>query len=271
MFDRPPAPAAPPRHFARKRFGQHFLVDRHFIGRIIEAIAPQRRDRVVEVGPGLAALTEPLLERLERLDVVEIDRDLAQRLRECFPPDRLAVHIADALEFDFAGLGRELRVVGNLPYNISTPLLFRFEACAGAVRDLHFMLQKEVVDRMVALPGTGAFGRLSVMLQFRFEMERLFDIPPGAFQPPPKVMSSLVRLQPRIPLPWPARDEQTLQAVVTAAFGQRRKMLRNALGRYVTERDLESLGIDPRARAETLGVEAFVRIADRAVEQRARG
>lgn len=253
---------------ARKRFGQHFLADRHFIGRIVDAIAPRPQDRIVEIGPGLAALTGPLLERVERMDAVEIDRDLVRRLRERFPSGRLTVHQADALEFDFTRLGQGLRVVGNLPYNISTPILFRLEACTDCVRDLHFMLQKEVVDRMVAAPGTGAYGRLSVMLQYRFTLERLFDIPPGAFQPPPKVMSSFVRLIPRVPLPWPARDEPMLRDVVTAAFGQRRKMLRNAVAGYVAEADLEYLGIDPRARAETLAVESFVRIADRALERR---
>jgi 16S rRNA (adenine1518-N6/adenine1519-N6)-dimethyltransferase len=247
---------------ARKRFGQHFLADRHFIERIVAAVDPRPGDRLVEIGPGLAALTGPLLERVEHVDAVEIDRDLARRLRERFPPEQLSVHEADALEFDFTRLGSGLRVVGNLPYNISTPILFRFEACAGAVRDLHFMLQREVVERIAAAPGTRAYGRLSVMLQYRYAPERLFDIPPGAFQPPPKVMSSFVRLVPRSPLPWPARDEAALREVVTAAFGQRRKMLRNAVAPFLGEAELETLGLDPRARPETLAVESFVRIAD---------
>lgn len=249
---------------ARKRFGQHFLADRHFVERIVAAIDPRPGDRLVEIGPGLAALTAPLLERVDHLEAVEIDRDLARRLRERFPAERLTVHEADALAFDFGRLGADLRVVGNLPYNISTPLLFRFEACAAAVRDLHFMLQREVVERMVAAPGTRAYGRLSVMLQYRFVPERLFDIPPGAFQPPPKVMSSFVRLTPRVPLPWPARDEALLRELVTAAFGQRRKMLRNAVAGFLGEAELEALGLDPRARPETLAVESFLRIAERA-------
>ncbi|HSO06756.1 MAG TPA: 16S rRNA (adenine(1518)-N(6)/adenine(1519)-N(6))-dimethyltransferase RsmA [Pelomicrobium sp.] len=255
-------------HVARKRFGQHFLVDRHFIGRIVDAIAPQAADRIVEIGPGLGALTAPLLERMEHIDAVEVDRDLAQRLRERFAPERIMVHLADALEFDFAALGRGLRVVGNLPYNISTPILFRFEALAALVRDLHFMLQREVVERMAAPPGTRAYGRLSVMLQYRFDVERLFDIPAGAFQPPPKVVSSFVRLAPYASLPWPARDDAMLREVVTAAFGQRRKMLRNAVAPFVSEAELEQLGIDPRARPETLAVADFVRIADRALALR---
>lgn len=262
--------AVPPRaHVARKRFGQHFLADRRVVARIVDAISPARDDRVVEIGPGLAALTAPLLERVERIDAVELDRDLARGLRERFPPERLAVHLADALEFDFAALGRGLRVVGNLPYNISTPILFRFEAMAGIVRDLHFMLQREVVERMAAAPGSREYGRLSVMLQYRFAVARLFDIPAGAFRPPPRVVSSFVRLTPHAALPWPARDEVLLRAVVTAAFGQRRKMLRNAVAPFLEEAELEALGIDPRARPETLGVRDFVRIAERAGERRA--
>ncbi len=267
----PPSSGSHQGHAARKRFGQHFLVDRHFVERIVAAIAPGATDRVVEIGPGLGALTEPLLARVRHLDAVELDRDLARRLQERYAPHQLTVHQADALEFDFAALGSGLRVVGNLPYNISTPILFRFETLAALVHDLHFMLQREVVERMAAVPGTRAYGRLSVMLQYRFDVQRLFDIPAGAFQPPPRVVSSFVRLTPRGRLPWPARDEDVLREVVTAAFGQRRKMLRNAVAPLVAVADLEALGIDPRARAETLAVEDFVRIADRAAALRAAG
>jgi len=249
-------------HQPRKRFGQHFLADRHYIERIVAAVDPQRRDVVVEIGPGLGALTRPLLERVERLHVVEIDRDLAARLSEAYPPERLAVHVADALEFDFASLPEDLRVVGNLPYNISTPLLFRLDAFAGRIRDLTFMLQKEVVDRMVAAPSTADYGRLSVMLQYRFEMARLFDVPPGAFRPPPKVDSAVVRLVPRPASDLAACDASRLASIVTAAFGQRRKTLRNALSALLPVAAIELAGVDPGSRGETLSVDDYVRLAN---------
>ncbi len=251
-------------HVPRKRFGQHFLADRHYVARIVAAIDPRRDDIVVEIGPGLGALTEPLLDRLDRLHVVEIDRDLAARLVETHPSERLAVHLADALEFDFAALPAGLRVVGNLPYNISTPLLFRLAEFAGRIRDLTFMLQKEVVDRMVAAPGTPDYGRLSVMLQYRFDMARLFDVPPGAFRPPPKVDSAVVRMVPRPAGVLAARDPVRLAAVVTAAFGQRRKTLRNAVAGLLEPGDIERAGIDPGVRGETLSVDDFVRLANAA-------
>jgi 16S rRNA (adenine1518-N6/adenine1519-N6)-dimethyltransferase len=254
---------ASPSHRPRKRFGQNFLVDRGFIARIVDAVRPAPGETLVEIGPGLAALTRPLLEQAGRLQVVEIDRDLAARLERDFLGDALTVHCADALEFDFGCLGKRLRIVGNLPYNISTPLLFRLEAFASAIHDLHFMLQKEVVERMAARPGTAAYGRLSVMLQYRFELCRLFDIPPGAFRPMPKVTSSFIRLAPWSELPCPSSDEALLREVVTAAFSQRRKMLRNCLQHYIGASGLEQLGIDPKARAQTLAVGQFVAIADR--------
>ena len=249
-------------HQARKRFGQNFLVCRGTIAKIVDAIAPSRSDRVVEIGPGLGALTEPLLERLDHLHVVEIDRDLIARLKDSHPPERLTVHEGDALDFDFGRLGTDLRVVGNLPYNISTPLLFHLASFAGVVRDMHFMLQKEVVDRMVADPGTSDFGRLSVMLQYRFHMERLFVVPPGAFNPAPKVDSAIVRLIPKPAAELTARDEALLAKLVLAAFGQRRKMLRNNLREFVDEAGLEAAGIKPTARAEELGVADYVRLAN---------
>lgn len=249
-------------HFPRKRFGQHFLVDRHYVRRIIDAVDPQVGDRVVEIGPGLGALTRPLLERLPHLTAVEVDRDLVAALRREFAPKRLTVCEQDALEFDFGALGDRLRVVGNLPYNISSPLLFRLAAARAAMRDLHLMLQKEVVDRMAAAPATPAYGRLSVMLQYRFEVEPLFVVPAGAFRPPPKVESTVVRLRPLEQARAVAADESIFGEVVTKAFGQRRKTLRNALKGCVSEDVLKALGIDPGARGEELPMPAFVAIAN---------
>ncbi len=249
-------------HQPRKRFGQNFLVSPGVVRKIVEAIAPQKDDVMVEIGPGLGALTEPLLACLDRLHVVEIDRDLIARLGERFPPERLVIHEGDALEFDFAALGEGLRIVGNLPYNISTPLLFHLATFAGRVRDMHFMLQKEVVDRMVAEPGGADYGRLSVMLQYRFDMERLFLVPPGAFNPAPKVDSAIVRLLPRPPAELDARDEALLARLVTAAFGQRRKMLRNTLREFADEATLAAAGIIATARAEDLAVGDYVRLAN---------
>lgn len=254
-------------HVARKRFGQNFLVSPGVVAKIVEAIHPQAGDTLVEIGPGLGALTEPLLARLEHLHVVEIDRDLIARLRERFPPERLTIHEGDALQFDFSVLGIGLRVVGNLPYNISTPLLFHLAACADGVRDMHFMLQREVVDRMVAPPGGSEYGRLSVMLQYRFEMERLFLVPSGAFNPAPKVESAVVRLVPRPRQVLAAVDENLLEEVVKAAFSQRRKMLRNTLRERVSETDWAELGIDPTRRAEELAVGDYLRVANRLAER----
>jgi 16S rRNA (adenine1518-N6/adenine1519-N6)-dimethyltransferase len=249
-------------HLPRKRFGQNFLVCRGTIAKIVDAIAPRRIDRVVEIGPGLGALTEPLLERLDHLHVVEIDRDLIARLHERFTPEQVTIYEGDALKFDFGTIGTDLRVVGNLPYNISTPLLFHLAGFAASVCDMHFMLQKEVVDRMVADPGTADFGRLSVMLQYRFAMERLFIVPPGAFNPAPKVDSAIVRLMPKPAAALDARDEALLAKLVLAAFGQRRKMLRNNLRDLVDEAGLEAVGIKPTARAEELAVADYVRLAN---------
>lgn len=249
-------------HRARKRFGQNFLSDPNIIRRIIDAIKPQDGDILVEIGPGLGAMTHPLIERVPHLHVVEIDRDLIARLRERYSPDRLSIHEGDALKFDFSTLGAPLRVAGNLPYNISTPILFHLAEFADRVKDMTFMLQKEVVMRMVAEPGTEEYGRLSVMLQYRFRMGRLFDVPPGAFRPAPKVMSSIVRM---VPLPAEqlgAHDDALLGEIVTAAFGQRRKTLRNTLKDYLDEAGFASLGIDPGLRGERLSVAEFVAIAN---------
>ncbi len=252
-------------HQARKRFGQNFLIDPQVIADIVNAVAPQRGDCVVEIGPGLGALTGPLLKRLDHLHVVEIDRDIVARLRKHAPPDKLTIHEGDALTFDFGILARPgagLHIVGNLPYNISTPLLFHLAGFAGCVRDMHFMLQKEVVERMVAAPGTADFGRLSVMLQYRFVMDWLLDVPPESFDPAPKVDSAVVRLIPRPPAELSARDEAKFSAVVSAAFGQRRKMLRNNLKGMLDDAGFAALDIAPTARAENLSVDDYLRIAN---------
>lgn len=249
---------------ARKRFGQHFLHDQAVLERIVAAIAPQAQDPLVEIGPGRGALTRTLLCRPCRsLDAVEIDRDLAQLLRSAFAAEqRFTLHQADALRFDFAALARErgrLRVVGNLPYNISTPLLFHLLESRAAIGDLHLMLQREVIERMAALPGTPAYGRLTVMLYPWVRVERLFDVGPGAFQPPPRVWSALVRLTVR---PQPAfAVSPRLAFVVAAAFSHRRKTLRNALRDVATTEQIERCGIDPCARPETLAPEAYNAIA----------
>jgi 16S rRNA (adenine1518-N6/adenine1519-N6)-dimethyltransferase len=254
------------KHIARKRFGQNFLIDQQVIADIVNAVAPQRDDCVVEIGPGLGALTDPLVRRLDHLQVVEIDRDIIAHLKKRYPPEKLTIHEGDALTFDFAALvkdgSRGLHVVGNLPYNISTPLLFHLASFAEHVRDMHFMLQKEVVERMVAEPGTNDFGRLSVMLQYRFVMDWLIDVPPESFDPAPKVDSAVVRLIPRPPAELTVRDEAKFAAVVSTAFGQRRKMLRNTLKGMLDDAGFAALGISPTARAEDLAVGDYIRIAN---------
>jgi len=249
-------------HRARKRFGQNFLADPHYVHRIVDAVAPQPGDNLVEIGPGLAALTGELIARAGHLTAIEIDRDLAARLREQFAPGALALHEADALEFDYAALGDRLRIVGNLPYNISSPLLFRLAAHVSQLRDVHVMLQKEVVARMVAAPGTSDYGRLSVMLQVDFRIERLFVVPAGAFRPVPKVESAVARLTPLGGGTPRAADAALFARVVAAAFAQRRKTLRNALSTLCSAGTLLALGIDPGARGETLSVADFVRLAN---------
>jgi len=250
-------------HQARKRFGQNFLVDAHYVAKIVDAVAPRPGDNLVEIGPGHGALTRPLAERAGHLAAIEIDRDLARRLSAEFPPERLTLHVADALEFDFATLGPALRVVGNLPYNISSPLLFHL-AQYESLADLHVMLQKEVVARMTARPATADYGRLTVMLQARFRVSRLFTVPPGAFRPAPAVESAVARLVPLGGAKPRIADEALFARIVAAAFGQRRKTLRNALAELLDEASIRACGIDPGARAETLPVEAFVALAKRA-------
>ena len=246
-------------HTPRKRFGQNFLQDREIIARIVATIRPAPADNMVEIGPGLGALTRPLLDILEHLDVVEIDRDIVERFART-PNARLAMHQADALEFDFSSLGRKLRIVGNLPYNISTPLLFHLSSFAESIRDMHFMLQKEVVDRMIAAPSTSDYGRLSVMLQYRFDMEKCFEVPPECFYPAPKVDSAIVRMIPLVSVE--ALDYGCFSKVVLAAFSQRRKTLRNTLRDYLSPEDFAALAIDPQARAENLSVSDFVRVSN---------
>ena len=248
----------------KKRFGQHFLTDRHYLRRIVESIDARPGDAMVEIGPGTGLLTAELLHTLGHLHVVEIDRGLAQALRERFDPAQVTVHEADALEFDFSSLPEALRVAGNLPYNVSTPILFRIAALAQRVKDCTFMLQKEVVERMVAAPGTMNYGRLSVMLQYRFAMESLLRVPPGAFTPPPKVDSAVVRMVPLGADRPRARDEAMFGQLVSAAFSQRRKTLRNAARALVGEEAFTRAGIDAGRRGETLSVAEFIALADAA-------
>jgi 16S rRNA (adenine1518-N6/adenine1519-N6)-dimethyltransferase len=249
----------------RKRFSQNFLVDRHYIERIVAAIDPKRGDRLVEIGPGRGALTRPLLERVDHLTVIEIDRDLSAALRAEHQPSRLTVITADALTVDLAGLGQGLvglRVVGNLPYHISSPLLFHCTQYVPHIADLHFMLQAEVVDRMAAAPDTPEYGRLSVSLQSVFAVEKLFRVPAGAFQPVPAVESAVVRLTPLGAVRPFIRDQGVFETIVAAGFGQRRKTLRNALQKHIGSEGLLQLGVDPGVRAETLPVAVFIAIAN---------
>jgi 16S rRNA (adenine1518-N6/adenine1519-N6)-dimethyltransferase len=251
-------------HRARKRFGQHFLHDPGVIARIVRAIAPRPGDTLVEIGPGLGALTVPLLEAGGALTVIELDRDVIPHLREaCGGGAGLEVVQADALRVDFTALaaGRTLRLAGNLPYNISTPLLFHLLEHAAVIRDMHFMLQKEVVRRICAEPDTADYGRLTVTLAARAEAAELFTVGPGAFNPPPKVDSAVVRITPR-PAPFPIRDLARYDRVVTLAFGQRRKTLSNALRGALAPGAFEAAGIDPKARGETLSPEQFARLAN---------
>jgi len=252
-------------HRAKKRFGQNFLVDERIIADIVRSIRPEPDDSMVEIGPGLGALTRPLLQTLHHLHVVEIDRDIIARLKQEYATgvasEQLTIHSGDALAFDYGTLPAPLRIVGNLPYNISSPLLFHFANFADRIVDMHFMLQKEVVDRMVAQASTRDYGRLSVMLQYRFHMEKLLDVPPDSFRPAPKVDSAIVRL---IPIPAAeivVHNEKLFAAIVSAAFGQRRKTLRNTLRNYLTAEDFDSLCIDSQLRAENLGVAEFSNIA----------
>jgi len=251
-------------HRPRKRFGQHFLRNHRVVERILQAFQPRAGDSVVEIGPGEGVLTHELAGKAAKLDVVEIDRDLAARLRESLP-QMVTIHNADALGFDFCALaparGR-LRLIGNLPYNISTPLLFHLLDQAHCIHDMLFMLQKEVVDRMAAAPGGKDYGRLSVMMQWGAKVEKLFDVAPGAFYPPPKVDSSVVRLTPHAVPPVEVHDPRRFAEIVKAAFAQRRKVLRNTLKGLVAPETMERLGIDPGRRAETLSLQEFAALSN---------
>lgn len=260
-------------HQARKRFGQNFLHDPGVIERIVRAIHPKPEDTLVEIGPGLGAITEEILAVNPRLQVVELDRDLIPVLRtKFFNYPEFRIHEADALSFDFSQLadgGRGLRIIGNLPYNISTPLIFHLLGQAGVVKDMHFMLQKEVVQRLAAVPGDNNYGRLGIMAQYFCKVQPLFEVGPGAFRPAPKVDSAIVRLVPHETLPHPAKDLGTLQAVVRTAFNARRKTLRKALGSLITVDQLQSLGINDGLRPENLSLADYVLIADLLVDQKA--
>lgn len=246
-------------HRPRKRFGQHFLHQRQVLERIVNAVAPSKDDCIVEIGPGEGALTAPLLDKVAKLEAIELDRDLASSLAARFPPWKLTVHCADALEFDFARFPSGMRLVGNLPYNVSTPLLFHLARYAERVRDMHFMLQLEVVERMVAAPSTPAYGRLSVSLQTRFQMKKLFNVSRGAFRPPPKVESALVRMEPLDAAQRVETEEGVFAGILRRAFSARRKTLRNALG--LAPQDWAALDINPGLRPEALSPAQYVRIA----------
>lgn len=250
------------KHIAKKRFGQNFLTDQSIINSLVEAISPKADDLMVEIGPGLGALTKPLLRKLDLLHVVEVDRDIISWMQNEYAKNSINIHNADALKFDFSSLGENIRVVGNLPYNISTPILFHLLDNVSHITDMHFMLQKEVVERMVAEPSTPAYGRLSVMLQYSLQMEYLFTVPPEAFDPAPKVESAFVRCVPHASLPHVAKDTALFAKVVLAAFSQRRKTLRNTLKGLLDDDAFSALNLDSKLRAENLHVADFVAISN---------
>ena len=254
-------------HYARKRFGQNFLNDQYIIDSIVAAIHPQRAEALVEIGPGLGALTEPVGEHLDALTVVELDRDLAARLQtHPFLGPKLTIFQQDAMTFDFASLAQErgqpLRVFGNLPYNISTPLMFHLFSYTGSIKDMHFMLQKEVVNRLVAGPGSKAYGRLTVMAQYYCQVIPVLEVPPESFTPAPKVDSAVVRLVPFHQPPHPVSDVRMLSRITTEAFGKRRKTLRNSLGHLFSVEALDEMGIDPTLRAENISVAQYCQLAN---------
>lgn len=250
-------------HRPRKRFGQHFLIDADVIARIVDAIAPAENDILVEIGPGQGAITHALAARSRALHAIEFDRDLAAELHSRFAANsRVTVHEADALRFDFASLGRDLRIAGNLPYNISTPLLFHLLDYRELIHDMHFMLQKEVVDRITASPGSRAYGRLTIMLGCFLQAERLFEVGPQAFRPAPKVVSSVLRMRPHPAGYINLSDSRQLSKLVTQAFSKRRKTVRNALKGLLTESQLTACGIDPGARPEQIAVSEWVALSN---------
>jgi 16S rRNA (adenine1518-N6/adenine1519-N6)-dimethyltransferase len=248
-------------HKARKRFGQNFLKDHHIIYNILSNIQALEGEHWVEIGPGLGAITKPLLQEKVILDVVELDRDLVKYLSSQFQEaENFTIHSADALRFDFSALateGKKLRIIGNLPYNISTPLLFHLLDNAYCIDDMHFMLQKEVVNRICADPGSKKYGRLSVMMQYFCETELVLDVPPESFDPIPKVMSAVVKLTPHLTPPVEIESVERLNKVVTTAFSQRRKTIRNSLGKLLTEDQITSVGVNPTLRAEAISLEEY--------------
>jgi 16S rRNA (adenine1518-N6/adenine1519-N6)-dimethyltransferase len=253
----------PDSHQARKRFGQNFLHDPAIIQRIVDSINPQKSDHVIEIGPGKGAITEQLLQRLERLNVIEIDRDLIQLLTTHFEDKSLIIHEGDALKFNFSQFNqKDLRIVGNLPYNVSTPLLFHLLSYKDCIKDMLFMLQKEVVDRICAKPGSKQYGRLSIMLQLYCDAESLFTIKPGAFTPSPKVDSAIVKLTPLKHPRYEIDDHDTFALIVRESFSQRRKTLRNNLKKYLSESDIQKIGIAPEIRAENLEIFDFAKLAN---------
>ena len=255
------------KHIAKKRFGQNFLTDQSIITSLIDAINPKLDEIIVEIGPGLGALTKPLLAKINHLNVVEIDRDIVSWMQNeyqkpAYAQNIIDVHNIDALKFDFKTLGNHIRVVGNLPYNISTPILFHLLENLACITDMHFMLQKEVVERMVAVPSTPEYGRLSVMLQYYLQMEYLITVPPESFEPAPKVESAFVRCIPHVTTPYVAEDVSLFSKIVLSAFGQRRKTIRNTLKDFLNDHDFIALNLDSQLRAENLSTQQFVSISN---------
>lgn len=259
-------------HKARKNFGQNFLRDESIINSIVSAINPKDDETLVEIGPGLAALTEPICERIKKLNVIEIDRDLAERLRHHpFIGEQLVIHECDALSYDFSTFkesNKNLRVYGNLPYNISTPLLFHLFSFGSLIYDMHFMLQKEVVDRLIATPSTKDYGKLSIMAQYYCKMQAFLEVPPQAFTPSPKVFSAVIKIEPYKIKPFVAINENLLRKITTEAFNQRRKTIHNSLCNFLNSNDFSVLNIDEKCRAENLTVEQFVKISNYVAEKK---
>ena len=249
-------------HIAKKKFGQNFLKDAAIIHGIIQSINPLPSDLLIEIGPGLGALTKPLLEKTNRLLAIELDRDIVGWIENEYSKKNITVFNEDVLNFNFNQFDQKIRIVGNLPYNISTPILFKCIDNILIIKDLHFMLQKEVVDRMIAIPSSPEYGRLSVMLQYYFAMEHLLDVPKESFEPEPKVESSFVRLIPYEQYPFIANNIEQFARIVKEAFSQRRKTIRNTLKSFITENDFEKIGINPQLRAENLSVSDFVKISN---------
>jgi len=250
------------KHIAKKKFGQNFLKDAAIIHSIIQSINPLPNDLLIEIGPGLGALTKPLLEKTNRLLAIELDRDIVAWMENEYSKKNITIFNEDVLNFNFNQFDQKIRIVGNLPYNISTPILFKCIDNILNIKDLHFMLQKEVVDRMIATPSSPEYGRLSVMLQYYFAMEHLVDVPKESFEPEPKVESSFVRLIPYEQYPFIANNIEQFARIVKEAFSQRRKTIRNTLKSFITENDFEKIGINPQLRAENLSVSDFVKISN---------